>query len=262
MKIRQFFKKHKWWIITGILLLIIPIIVLVIMFKFDCINKSDIAEIVGGCLGYYGTVVLGVVAVIQTQISLKQSEKTFIADKYSYIKILGDCTFQIISNDETTYYNQHNYPVNQYFVKLNNDFKYDKTLNHLNIKLFYKSFNYPIKSIKLRSVTGNYKDKYYINDKIKTDLCECPQLDCGQLEIVFMLNQTNLDKLNQLFNDGQFIFVFEFEITSSFDVKIIETIEVNFSSLRKNQEPKEFSKKELSWTVGTTSYRYSEGEKL
>ena len=68
MKIRQFFKKHKWWIITGTLLLIIPIIVLVIMFKFDCINKSDIAEIVGGCLGYYGTVVLGTVAVIQTQI--------------------------------------------------------------------------------------------------------------------------------------------------------------------------------------------------
>lgn len=262
MKIKNFFKKYKWWMITGILLLIIPIIVLVIMFKFNCINKSDIAEIVGGCLGYYGTVVLGIVAVIQTQISLKQNENTFIADKYSYIKILGDCTFQIISNNETTYYNQYNYPVNQYYVKLNNDFRFDKTLNHLKIKLFYKTFNYPIKSINLRGVTGNYKNEYYIDDKIKTDLCERPNLDCGQLEIVFMLNQNNLDELTQLFNDGQLIFVFQFEITSSFDVKIIETIEVNFSTLTKNQKLKKFSEKELSWTVETTSYRYSEGEKI
>ena len=262
MKIKQFLKKYKWWIITGILLIIIPIIVLVIMFKLNYINKSDNAEIVGGCLGYYGTVILGIVAVIQTQISLKQNEKTFTADKYSYIKILKDCSFEIIPNNETTYYNQHNYPVNQYYVKLNNDFKFDKNLKYLKIKLLYKNLNYPIKSMKLRGVTGNYKNKYYIDDKILTDLCECPQLDCGQLEVVFMLYQNNLDEFTQLFNDGQLIFVFEFEIISSFDVKIVETVETNFSSLSKNQDLIEFSEEELNWTVKTTSYRYSEGEKL
>lgn len=82
MKIKQFLKKYKWWIITGIFLIIIPIIVLVIMFKLNYINKSDNAEIVGGCLGYYGTVILGIVAVIQTQISLKQNAETFISEKY------------------------------------------------------------------------------------------------------------------------------------------------------------------------------------
>ena len=61
MKIKNFFKKYKWWIITGILLLIIPIIVLVIMHKLDYINNSDNAEIIGGCLGYYGTVILGII---------------------------------------------------------------------------------------------------------------------------------------------------------------------------------------------------------
>lgn len=260
MKIRQFFKKHKWWIITGTLLLIIPIIVLVIMFKFDCINKSDIAEIVGGCLGYYGTVVLGTVAVIQTQVSLKQNAETFISEKYALIKIKPECSFQLLKNTELNYKNIHNFPVNQYYVGLDNNFDFNKNLNLLKLKLLYYTDNAPINKINLKAINFNYQNDFYVDSLINTSLCENLKENCGQIEIVFRLSKTNLKELEKSINNGTFILIFKFEIISGFNVVMHENIEINLNSLEIGDIPMKFSSEERDWTIETTSYTYSKGD--
>ena len=100
MNIWNFKWKIIGWIIA-IVLLVAPYFVINYLFEKGLLTKDDWGQILGGCLGYYGTIVLGIVAIIQTQISLKQNkitleqnEETFKADKYSSIKIIGDCTFR------------------------------------------------------------------------------------------------------------------------------------------------------------------------
>ena len=260
MKIKQFLKKYKWWIITGILLIIIPIIVLVIMFKLNYINKSDNAEIVGGCLGYYGTVILGIVAVIQTQISLKQNAETFISEKYALIKIKPKCSFQLIKNTELTYKNIHNFPVNQYYVGLDNNFDFNKNLNLLKLKLLYYTDNAPINKMNLKAINFNYQNDFYVDNLINTSLCENLKENCGQIEIIFRLSKTNLKELEKSINKGTFILIFKFEIISGFNIVMYEDIEINLSDLEIGDIPMKFSKEERDWLIETTSYTYSKGD--
>ena len=260
MKIKNFFKKYKWWIITGILLLIIPIIVLVIMHKLDYINNSDNAEIIGGCLGYYGTVILGIVAVIQTQVSLKQNAETFISEKYALIKIKPECSFQLLKNTELYYKNIHNFPVNQYYVGLDNNFDFNKNLNLLKLKLLYYTDNAPINKMNLKAINFNYQNDFYVDNLINTSLCENLKENCGQIEIIFRLSKTNLKELEKSINKGTFILIFKFEIISGFNVVMYEDIEINLSDLEIGDIPMRFSKEERDWTIETTSYTYSKGD--
>lgn len=264
-RVALFFWYNKTKILLILLffaLLICPIFLINHLFEIGNLKGDDWGNVVGGCLGYYGTIILGLVAIIQTQISLKQNADTFIADKYSSLDILGQCSFQSIENNEVAYHNRHTYPVNQYYVNLSNSFQFDEKLKFLKLKMFYKSTNYPINTINLKRITGNYKDIYYIDNSVKTDLCENPCKGCGQLEIVFMLTESELHSYNKLFNEGQLIFAFDFEIISSFNVIMNESIEVNFSSLEYQQGNIEFSEQEQEWTIDTTSYKYNKGNKL
>ena len=257
---KNLLKKILIYTIIFIVLYLLPLIIIAILYKNEVLIKANNGEIVSGVLTYYGTLILGSIAIMQTQISLKQNSETFKADKYSAIKILKDCSFEIIDNNTITNYNQNHYPVNQYYVKRNNNFEFDEKLKCLNVRLFYTTLNYLIKKITLKKVKGNYTDHYFINSDYITDLCECPSSGCGQLEVVFMLYPHELNVLNDLFNDGQLIFVFTFEIISCFDVVMTETIEVNFSPLNNGQKKKCFTSKKLNWTVFTTSYTYNKGE--
>lgn len=257
---KNLLKKILIYTIIFLVLFLLPFILIKSLYKNKVLTKTNNGEIVSGLLTYYGTIILGSIAIKQTQISLKQNRETFKADKYSAIKILKDCSFEIIDNNTITNYNQNHYPVNQYYVKRNNNFEFDANLRYLNVRLFYTTLNYPIKKISLKKVKGNYTDNYFINSDYITDLCECPSSGCGQLEVVFMLYPHELNALNDLFNDGQLIFVFTFEIISCFDVVMTETIEVNFSPLNNGQKKKIFTSKKFNWTVFTTSYTYNKGE--
>ena len=229
-----------WKIIGGIIaigLLVAPYFVITYLFEKGLLTKNDWGQILGGCLGYYGTIVLGIVAVIQTQISLKQNkitleqnEETFKADKYSSIEIIGDCTFSRAINNETAYKNRQMYPLNYYCVAFNKkDFEFNKELIFICIAFKYKNENYPLDKLNLKSATFKYDEELYVDQNIKTDLCQVPKTEEGVFKIMFMISEDKLKYLNDTLNKGLFILNLNFEVESFVGVKLKERVEVNLS---------------------------------
>ncbi len=240
-----------------IFLLIAPIFVIKYLFEIKYLDNDNWGELIGGCLGYYGTIILGIVAISQTQISLRQNAKTFIADKYSVIKIRKECVIQTITNDLTAYENRHKYHMNQFYISYKNDFAFDESLRFVDLIFNYDSVGFLINSLKIKAITINYKEKLFINSKVITDLCENPKKSCGQMEVVFMLTENEFNGFNEALRKGQLILNFTFEIISAVGVKMTENIEVNFSS--GNSHIKIFDKEQYL-SIGTTSYSYLQGE--
>ncbi len=252
----------KWilFVIIGALfvaLLIAPHFVIKHLFEIEYLTKENWGEIIGGCLGYYGTIILGIVAILQTQISLKQNAKTFIADKFSVIKLKKKCVVLTVQNDLTSYENRHKYHMNQFYVSYEKNFDFNKKLSFVNLVFNYDTIGYLINSLKIKAVTINYGEELFIDNKVITDLCENPKSNCGQIEVVFMLTKNEFTKFNDLLNDGQLILNFTFEIISGVGVKTIENIEVNFgygnASIKINNT-------EQKLEIGTTSYNYLQGK--
>ncbi len=244
------------------ILFALPIIVIPILYNKNLLSLLDNGDIVLGCLSYYGTLILGIIAISQTQISLKQNAEIFISEKYALIKIKPKCSFQLLKNTKLNYKNIHNFPVNQYYVGLDNNFDFNENLKFLKLTLFYTSENAPINKINLKAINFNYQNDFYVDSLINTSLCENLKENCGQIEIVFRLSKTNLKELEKSINNGTFILIFKFEIISGFNVSMNEEVEINLSSLEFGDSPIKFSKNEKFWTIETTSYTYSKGGNL
>lgn len=242
------------FIILAIFLFVLPVVIIPIFFKCNLLNCDDWGNIIGGCLGYYGAVILGVVATFQTSIALKQTEKTFKADKYSSLNVTKDCDFQLIKNNETFETNRHKYNMNQYYVCSENNFEFNPNLKFLKLRFLYKTNGSPINEIKLKNIILNYDQNFFVDENVKTDLCVNAEVGDGQIEIVFMLTQEQLKNFNKLLNDGQFILNFEFIIKNCFNVKIFEKIEMNFN---KPEQTIKFTKQKLTTQIETTSYNFS-----
>ena len=274
---KKWFKKYKI-IIWSLVFIVLPIGLFSLTYHAfvtwklppagENLGKSDWLAFLGSFLGFIGSTILGLVAILQTQIALKHNKEVFMADKYSTIKIRKDCYFELLENSLTRYKNIHKYPVNQYFVKSNKNFDFNEDLVMLNLQMYYDSVNLPIKKIELNEIRISYQWDMFVNRLITTDLCSKPKSkeddEYGQLEIVFILTKEELESFKKLLKNNLLIINFNFQIISSFNVVMNENIEINMRAPNK----KDYLGKKLkldkgfNWCIDTISYNFDKGEKL
>ncbi|MBQ9795511.1 MAG: hypothetical protein IJW36_00930 [Clostridia bacterium] len=261
-------KKFYFKLILKILyvLLVLPAIVLPIMFHFDVLNSNDWGNLTCGLLTYLGTIILGIVTTTQTNISLKQAdksiaqtEKTFKSDKYSIIKFTHKSIFEILPITEDFKKNIYEYPVNQ-FVVYEKDGQF--TEKALAITLKYKADGHILNDIKLKNFSINYckpnRQPYFIDTKVKTDLCETPETDDSQIEIILMCSKGTIEEINELLNKGYLLLNLSFEIKSASNVIVQENVTINYGDTKDKKIV--FKETPKTRRIGNISYNYIQKE--
>lgn len=245
----------KWILIVAVVsvLFVAPVIVIWYMFSKKLLDSNDWGEIIGGCLGYYGTIILGLVAIFQTRQALKQSSETFIADKFSTIRIQDRCYFKLVKMNKVFKEQMYQYPINQFIVyqdKKNKDKK-----QSLSLTLKYNVQNQILNKLILKGIRINYSTEFYIDSKIVTDICETPKTDDNSLEILFVCDKNIINKMCSLIEQGKFILELRFDVVSGCNVSMQETITLNFSPAELDEKLK-LSEENRIWSIDNVSYNY------
>ncbi len=245
------------WLVLFVGLFLLPIATIIVLWKKSMISKNDTIDIMSGCLAYYGTIILGIVAVMQTRKSLKQTEKTFTADKYAFIKLRPECSFLHVKNTRQFYDNVHKYPMDAYFVKSDKNFDFNQENHALTFRLYYDTQNNPIHSIDVEDVKLTYNFQFYVDRSVKTDMCETPKKDCGKLQITFILSEKELDEIQELAEKGMLILQLKLKIVSSVGVTMVETVEANYAPTDSHDRKLALKWNDQAWEIDMTCYSFN-----
>ena len=220
--------KKKSRIILFCSLMAIPLIAIVLVFFV--FGVEDISSLVGDFITYFGTVLLGFVALYQNT-RLHKLERVA---KRTRIQFDGTFTYKVIDADEDFVYNSEQAPSNYFVLSDNKDFKGEKMVI---MKFPFKIEGHGLKYIQLDCVKINAdqynKQKLFVNKKVFTEVVYSVKEQTWQIEIAIIVAE--LRKIKQFIEDDEFIISLYYMVLSSADVKTFHVAKLNLGNFLKSK---------------------------